>query len=68
MATKTTIKSTVLDTEMRFLDNANVQEVNVAGAVFGSTKTDKNGQFLLQLQQTNTLIKISHIGYKTQIL
>lgn len=63
-----TIKSTVLDTEMRFLDNANVQEVNVVGAVFGSTKTDKNGQFQLPLQQTNTFVKISHVGYKTQIL
>lgn len=68
MSAKKTIKASVLDSEMQTLSNANVQEVNAAGTVFGNTKTDKDGKFEIALSQPNSLIKISHVGYKTQIL
>jgi len=63
-----TITGSVFDTDMSILANANVKEINLAGATIAGVKTDKNGKFAIVVASKDSWLQFSFVGYQTETI
>lgn len=68
MAQDEVVVGLVTDMEQEPIIGATVQEVDADKRVYASTVSDFNGQFSLQVKSRKHQLKVSYVGFKTQML
>ena len=67
MAQITRISGTVSD-DFDVLPGVNVVEIDASNRMVNATVTDMNGNFVLPIKSSNNKVKVSFMGFKTQLL